>query len=220
MLNFLENHDEQRIASDFFAGSATKGIPGMIVAATMNTNPVMIYFGQELGERGMDKEGFSGMDGRTTIFDYWSVDSIRNWRNNGAFGTTKLTEEQNSLRKFYLQLIKVAREEECIHSGKFFDIMYANYENPAFNSTKQYTFLRSSGNEFILVVANFDSYNADISVHIPEEAFYYTGIDPQKVKSAKELLSKKNFKLNTNWNKSLILSVEAYSGKIIKFSMD
>lgn len=101
-MNFLENHDEQRIASDFFAGDPTKGIPGMIVSATMNINPVMIYSGQELGERGMDKEGFSGQDGRTSIFDYWSVDSIRNWRNNGTFGNTGLTKEQISLRKFYI----------------------------------------------------------------------------------------------------------------------
>lgn len=84
MLNFLENHDEQRIASDYFAGNGSKAIPAMIVSACMNTNPVMIYFGQELGEHGMDTEGFSGRDGRTTIFDYWSVDSIRRWRNGAS----------------------------------------------------------------------------------------------------------------------------------------
>lgn len=89
MLNFLENHDEQRVASDFFAGDARPGIPGMIVSAAMNTNPVMIYSGQELGERGMDAEGFSGRDGRTTIFDYWSVESLRNWNNNGLFDGAK-----------------------------------------------------------------------------------------------------------------------------------
>ena len=61
MLNFLENHDEQRIASDYFAGNGSKAIPAMIVSACMNTNPVMIYFGQELGEHGMDTEGFSGV---------------------------------------------------------------------------------------------------------------------------------------------------------------
>ena len=70
MLNFLENHDEQRIASDFFAGDARKALPALVVSACMNTNPMMVYFGQELGERGMDCEGFSGQDGRTTIFDY------------------------------------------------------------------------------------------------------------------------------------------------------
>ena len=76
MLYFLENHDEQRVASGFFAGSGSKGIPGLVVSALLQQNPLMIYAGQEFGERGMDKEGFSGHDGRTTIFDYWSVDTL------------------------------------------------------------------------------------------------------------------------------------------------
>lgn len=101
MLNFLENHDEQRVASYFFAGDPRPGIPGMILSATMNTNPVMIYSGQELGEPGMDEEGFSGCDGRTTIFDYWSVESLRNWINDGTFDGGKLTSEQRLLRTKY-----------------------------------------------------------------------------------------------------------------------
>ncbi len=220
MLNFLENHDEQRIASDFFAGDAFKAIPGMIVAATMNTNPLMIYFGQELGERGMNKEGFSGQDGRTTIFDYWSIDSIRNWRNEGKFGTSKLNEQQVDLRKFYLQLIKIAKEEECIASGKFYDLMYANYENPEFDSTKQFAFLRSNDREFILVVTNFDSQLKEISVLIPEDAFKYIGIEPEQIKGAKELFSKKKVTLSSRWDKAMFVPLEANSGKIIKFSMD
>ncbi|NDV79199.1 alpha-amylase family glycosyl hydrolase [Dysgonomonas sp. 511] len=220
MLNFLENHDEQRIASDFFAGDAAKAMPGMIVAATMNVNPVMVYFGQELGERGMDKEGFSGVDGRTTIFDYWSVDTIRNWRNGGAFGASGLTKEQAELRKFYIRLIEIAKEEEAINSGKFFDLMYANYENPHFDSTKQYAFLRSSKKEFILVVANFDSQVVDITVQIPENAYEYIDINPMRMKTAKELLAKKNFTLKGDWSKALQITMEANSGKIIKFSLD
>ncbi|MFT4221560.1 alpha-amylase family glycosyl hydrolase [Dysgonomonas sp.] len=220
MLNFLENHDEQRIASDFFAGDATKGIPGMIVSATMNINPVMIYSGQELGERGMDKEGFSGQDGRTSIFDYWSVDSIRNWRNNGAFGNAGLTKEQISLRKLYAQLIQISKEEEAINSGKFFDLMYANYENMEFDSTKQYAFLRSGKKDFILVVSNFDSKPVDIKVHIPVAAFDFMGVNPYKIKKATELFSKKNFTLDTEWNKVLNINLDKHSGKIIKFSID
>lgn len=220
MVNFLENHDEQRIASEFFAGDAMKAIPGMIVSATMNINPVMIYFGQELGEKGMDKEGFSGKDGRTTIFDYWSVESVRNWRNNGSFGNSKLTEEQISLRKFYTQLINIAKEEESINSGKFFDLMYANYDNPEFNSTKQYAFLRSGKKEFCLIVTNFDSQPVDISLHIPSAAFEFIGIDPQKIKKATELFSKKNFVLSSRWDRTLYINLNGFSGKIIKFSID
>ena len=76
MLYFLENHDEQRIASDFFCGSAERSLPAFMVCAWLHSNPVMLYAGQEFGERGMDAEGFSGLDGRTTIFDYWAVKSV------------------------------------------------------------------------------------------------------------------------------------------------
>lgn len=219
MLNFLENHDEQRIASDFFAGNAMKGVPGMIVAATMNTNPVMIYSGQELGERGMDKEGFSGVDGRTTIFDYWSVDSIRKWRNDGKYGNAGLTEEQINLRKLYTQLIHIASEEDAIINGHFYDLMYANYNNDKFDSTKQYAFLRSGKKEFILVLANFDIKPVDISVYIPTDAFEYIGIDPLKITKATELFSKKSITFNVELDQYLDLNINAHSGKIIKFSI-
>ena len=83
MLRFMENHDEQRIASDFFAGDPWLAVPGMIVTATLSTGPVMIYSGQEVGEPGHGTEGFSGDDGRTTIFDYWGVPEHQKWLNNG-----------------------------------------------------------------------------------------------------------------------------------------
>ena len=219
MLNFLENHDEQRIASDFFAGDAFKAIPGMIVATTMNINPVMVYFGQELGEPGMDKEGFSGIDGRTTIFDYWSVNSVRNWRNKGTFGNKGLNADQIKLRKFYTQLIQIARSEESIKSGKFFDLMYANYNNPEFDPTRQYAYLRSDKKEFVLVIVNFDSRKVNLSVQIPYHAFEYMGIEPQRIKKAKELFSRRDFVLSSRWDKMLFIDIDEYSGKIIKFSI-
>lgn len=91
----------------------------MIVSAAMNTNPVMIYSGQELGERGMDAEGFSGRDGRTTIFDYWSVESLRNWNNNGLFDGAKLTPAERSLREMYAKLLNVVRSEPVIVEERF-----------------------------------------------------------------------------------------------------
>jgi len=219
MLNFLENHDEQRIASDFFASDPTKAIPGMIVSATMSTCPVMIYAGQELGERGMDKEGFSGLDGRTTIFDYWSVESIRNWRNDGKFGTSKLTKEQIKLRKQYIQLLQICNEEKAISEGNFFDLMYINYENPEFDSTKIYAFLRSYKKESILILTNFSDEAQNISVNIPDDAYAYMQISPEKIKSAKDLISGKEIKIDYEWINSLRVDLTPYSGKIIKFSL-
>lgn len=177
----------------------------------------MIYFGQELGERGMDKEGFSGLDGRTTIFDYWSVETVRQWRNNGLFGNEGLSPDQKKLRDFYIKLIKIAQEDSCINSGKFFDLMYANYENPKFDSTKQYAFLRSDEKEFTLIIANFASQRGEISVRIPDEAYSYMGINPLNIKQAKELFSNKKITLKTGWNETLSVELEPCSGKIIKF---
>jgi hypothetical protein len=39
MLHFLDNHDEQRLASPEFAGSAIKGKPMMVISATISTSP-------------------------------------------------------------------------------------------------------------------------------------------------------------------------------------
>ena len=123
MLNFLENHDEQRIASQFFAGNAEKGKPALLVSALMRSNPMMIYFGQELGEKGMDEEGFSGKDGRTTIFDYWTVDLIRRWRNGGKFDGALLSKEEKDLQSYYTKVLNICNKEKAISEGSFFDIM-------------------------------------------------------------------------------------------------
>lgn len=165
MLNFLENHDEQRIASDFFAGDARKGRPMMLVSALMNTNPMMIYFGQELGERGMDSEGFSGEDGRTTIFDYWTVDTIRRWRNSGKFDGALLTKDEKELRSFYAQILKLAEEEPAFSQGMFWDLMYVNG-----HLDRQYAFLRSDMQKTYLVVANFSDETVSTDIRIPAEA--------------------------------------------------
>ena len=115
MLYFLENHDEQRIASGFFCGDGRCAEPAMIVAALLNRCPVMIYSGQELGERGMDMEGFSGMDGRTTIFDYWGIKSLQAWTNKGKFDGGKLSDAQRELREFYQRLLTIARDDKAFH---------------------------------------------------------------------------------------------------------
>ena len=109
MLYFLENHDEQRIASDFFCGSAMKAIPAAAMSLFFQKNPFMLYSGQEFGEKGMDKEGFSGRDGRTTIFDYWSPSTLTHAYQDSADET--LTPEQKYLAATYRQLLRLANEE-------------------------------------------------------------------------------------------------------------
>lgn len=116
----------------------------------MNTNPMMIYFGQEFGELGMDSEGFSGRDGRTTIFDYWSVDTIRRWRNGGKFDGKMLTEDQKHIYSIYQRILTLCNKEKAITEGEFFDLMYANTNGWRFNEHKQYTFLRKAGKRVIV----------------------------------------------------------------------
>ncbi len=218
MLNFLENHDEQRVASDFFAGDARPGIPGMIVSAAMNTNPVMIYCGQELGERGMDMEGFSGRDGRTTIFDYWSIESLRNWNNNGHFDGAKLTPAQRSLRGMYAKLLNVVRSEPVIVEGAFYDLMYANSNNPYFNSNRQYTFLRKWKNEVLLVVVNFDRADQCVWVNIPEEAFKALDFEDNKPAKLTDLLTGETTISTLTDAYPYQVKLPAYSGKMLKFT--
>jgi len=176
MLNFLENHDEQRIGSGFFSGNGMYAQPAMIVAATLTQAPVMIYFGQELGELGMDSEGFSGLDGRTTIFDYWGVKTVQNWMNNGAFDGGKLTDEQKELRAFYQKLLNITLNEKAITDGVMFDLEFANFDNPKFNTHEQYAYFRKHENELLLFVLNFDDKHLDTEVCFPPEAFQYLGL--------------------------------------------
>lgn len=218
MLNFLENHDEQRIASDFFAGDARKGIAGMIVATTMNSNPVMIYSGQELGEPGMDNEGFSGCDGRTTIFDYWSVKTIRNWVNGGKFDNEKLSAEQIALRSQYATLLNLIKKEPVIRKGSFYDLMYANPSNQYFNSRTQYTFLRKYKNEVLLVVANFGPSVQKARINIPADAFHALGFEDNKPAMVTDLLTGQTGMgtLTEVWPYQL--NLPAHGGRILKFT--
>lgn len=217
MLNFLENHDEQRIASDFFAGEPGPGIPGMIVSAVMNTNPVMIYSGQELGERGMDEEGFSGCDGRTTIFDYWSLESLRNWNNGWRFDGGKLSKEQKTLRETYRKLLNITLEEPVISQGIFYDLMYANAANPYFNTHRQYTFMRKYKEEVLLVVVNFDKADQTVWVQIPPEAFKILGFKDNKAARLTDLMTGATTIGTLTDACPYQVTLPAYSGKLLKF---
>lgn len=219
MLNFLENHDEQRIASEYFAGDPRKALPALIVSATMNTNPMMIYFGQELGEQGMDSEGFSGRDGRTTIFDYWSVDTIRMWRNGGKFDGKFLTREQQELRNFYARLLTLCNSEAAIREGSFFDLTYANINGWRFNEHRQYAYLRKADNELLLIVVNFAPHPVDVAINLPSHAFDCLQIPSMEVCRATDLLTDTTEVLSFQPYKATEVKLSGYSGKILRISL-
>lgn len=214
MLYFLENHDEQRIASGFFCGDGTCAEPAMIVAATLNQCAVMVYMGQELGERGMDMEGFSGIDGRTTIFDYWGIKSIQAWANKGQYDGANLSEEQRDLRLFYQRLLTIARDNKAVQKGLMYDITYAQGEG--FNKHEQYAFIRHWEDETLLVIINFHDREQHMRVRIPNDAFVYLGIDETKNSQATDLLRGEQWSIPFNTSDAIELTLPAWRGVILK----
>jgi glycosidase len=168
MLRFMENHDEQRIASEFFAGNAWLAVPGMIVSATLSTGPVMIYFGQEVGEPASGTEGFSLADGRTTIFDYWGVPEHQKWLNNGQFDGGGLSDDQKKLRGFYSILLNAAGNNEAFSTGKFYELLLANQHRGGFDE-KIYCYLRYTDQQRILVIVNFNRSPRQLNVLLPDD---------------------------------------------------
>ena len=204
MLYFLENHDEQRIASDFFAADGRKGVPAMIASVLMQQNPFMLYAGEEYGERGMDREGFSGNDGRTTIFDYWSVDTLC------RAAQKKLTADEQQLFDIHKKTMLIARKEKAVSDGAFFDLMYVNG-----HLQRQYAFLRKADNDLLLVVANFDDQDVDIDVNLPAHAFDYLKIK-ECTAMATDLLTKDKQSMMLRPDGAVRMNVGARSARVWK----
>lgn len=212
MLYFLENHDEQRLASDFLSGNAYKALPAVVVSALLYNNPFMLYAGQEFGERGMDNEGFSGLDGRTTIFDYWTVASLY----NGYVNRRKLTSDEKRLEKAYSAIINIAKNEKAVSEGMFFDLMYVNPKSDIFDSHRQYAFLRKADNDVLLVVVNFSDSDVTCGVNIPRHAFDYMQMAEKSV-NATDLLTGDTVMLPLKADSAVELNIPAYGARIYKF---
>ena len=187
MLNFLENHDEQRFASEFFGKSAMNTLAPLYVSLYLNTAPFMIYFGEEVGEKGMDEEGFSGRDGRTTIFDWWSVASVRRLRKmigSGSYRTLDAGEvEKSGLERGEAELFcrfaeatRFAASDSAIQKGTTYDLCYCNYASEGFDKNRHFIFLRDHDDHTVLVAANFSNQKAHMKITIPDHAFEWMGI--------------------------------------------
>lgn len=168
MLHFLENHDEQRIASPGFAGDAQKGKPAMVVSATISTSPTMIYFGQEVGEPGAEDAGF-GKPTRTSIFDYIGVPHHQRWMNDKKFDGGQLSEEEKSLRDFYKRLLNFTIASNAL-MGDYADIHYYNREHTENYDHRVLSFVRWSEDEKLIVISNFDAHKEySFELKIPNE---------------------------------------------------
>ena len=171
MLHFLENHDEQRIASPAFAGDAKKAMPAMVVSATISRSPTMLYFGQEVGEPG-DKDAGYGRATRTTIFDYWGVPAHQRWMNGGKFDGGGLKSNEQALRNFYADILNFSAQHPAMQGG-YQEVHTANRQQTKGYDEKLYAFVRwqtgvdMSSAEKLIVVSNFSAnkkYTVDLLV--------------------------------------------------------
>ncbi len=155
MVHFLENHDEQRIASSGFAGDADKGRPAMVVSTTISTSPTMLYFGQEVGEPG-DRNAGHGSETRTTIYDYWGVPNHVRWMNEGTFDGAKLNHKEKELREFYKNLLNFTLNSQAL-TGEYHEIHSFNIAHTEWYNDRVFSFVRWKESDRLIIVANFDS---------------------------------------------------------------
>lgn len=214
MLRFMENHDEQRIASTDFVVNPWLAVPGMIVTATLNTGPVMVYFGQEVGEPATVAEGFSGADGRTTIFDYWGVPEFQKWVNNGKYDGGQLSEQQQHLRQFYSNLLTTVKTSDALSNGKFYELMVANEHNTGFN-TRLYMYMRYTDKERVLVVVNFNRSEQHVNVKLPADLLEQLHLSGAV--NVKDLLTGKDFHTGSI-EQGFDLALPASSGVMLKIN--
>ncbi len=223
MLNFLENHDEQRIASDFNIGDPFKAVPELVVSLMLNRAPFMLYFGQETGERGMLAEGFSGIDGRTSIFDYCAAPSVVRFLKNS------LTGEEKELYAVYKKLFSVAMGERAIKSGDTYDLEYANMDNPGFNPGTQFAFARRSRKsvkniaapeELILIAVDFSQPSGGkVKVNLPGHIFDFWNIKQGVEYLCRNLLSGEDFNVSLNPGICFEIPLDKYGAGIIKVNL-
>lgn len=173
MLYFLENHDEQRIASDYFLGDAERSRAGAMLMMLMGKGGSMVYFGQELGERGMDAEGFSGQDGRTTIFDYWGIPLLQKFVGKHTYDGAKLPTEAKRLREWYGKLMKTVAKHDALAYGDMYDLMWN--QGIFVDATKIYAFLRYDGKERFMIVLNFSGEKQHTYIKIGADAWKLMG---------------------------------------------
>jgi glycosidase len=167
MIHFLENHDEQRIASPEFAGNAQKGKPAMVVSTTISTSPTLVYFGQEFGEPGAEDTGF-GKPSRTSIFDYVGVPTLQRWVNNKQFDGGQSTDAEKDLRDFYKRLLNFTIQSSAL-MGKYQEIHNHNRNVTEGYDHRLLSFARWSDEEQLIIISNFDTEKSyEIELKIPE----------------------------------------------------
>ena len=219
MLNFLENHDEVRFASKSFADDAMRVVPYLVTSTMISKGPVLIYYGQELGEKGAYNEGFAGYNDRTTIFDYWSMDVMRRWYNHGKCNGDKLSQHEKWLRNLYGKVLNLCNNNAPLREGAFFDLMYVNLRQEGFDPHSHFAFIRYTKSEAVIVVVNFsrDAETA-IKINIPGEAFEIIGL-PKGEFTVAELLWGKSQRVFISPVMPLTVNVKASDAVVLPIKL-
>jgi glycosidase len=221
MLRFLENHDEQRIATPEFAYEAKRAIPAMMLSATIHQGPIMTYFGQEFGENNTAASGFSGDDARTTIFDYWNVPSIQRWRGKSAYSGSSLLLKEKELQKEYKKILKLAISHPAIAKGEFYDLMWANEQNHLFYHNYIYAYFRNYKDKTLLFILNFSNKQLEQRVIFPAHALEFAAKDTTKLteKLFKSIFTKETIKIPHYElvQQGLAVQIEPWYYKVFEF---
>lgn len=218
MLNFLENHDEVRYGSEEYAGDPLSVLPPLVVSSMISKGPFMIYYGQELGESAKDNEGFAGDNHRTTIFDYWSCDVIRRWWNKGRPTLKNLNAQERWLRRLYSRVLNLCNSSEAIREGAFFDLMYANLNNPGFDPHRQFSFLRYTEREKLLIAVNFDYKPVVLDTLMPGLAVDMAGLS-EGVQTATDLLTDSKVALTLERDRKTRISLGARGAAVLRLPL-
>jgi glycosidase len=214
MVHFLENHDEQRIASPFFATDPWKAIPGLVVSATIDKAPIMVYFGQEVGEPGAGVKGFGWEDGRTTIYDYWGVPEHQKWVNGGKYDGGGLSDEQKALRQTYSDILILSTENKAISQGDYLDL--TEYNRWANNfSNKIHAFVRVSGDERLVIVSGFASTVEHVKIQLTDEVINKMQLKKEEAYIARDLL-RSGTEVGISNSFSFELDMQPYTSIILK----
>jgi len=211
MLHFLENHDEERIASSNFTGDAARGKPAMVVSALISQSPILIYFGQEVGEQGDENDAMFNvpMKMRTTQYDYWGVSAHQRWMNNGAFDGGQLDDVEKDLRDFYARLLNFSASNPALQ-GEFAEVPLDN--------DKLFAFARWLDEERLIVVSNFDAANShEQMVEIPADIIATWRLADGRYALNEQLYGENNSNLVVDGGKAhLTVKLEPLESVVIK----
>lgn len=174
MLNFLENHDEQRIASRWFAGSADAVWGALAFDMLFNDASFMLYAGQEVGE-----DASEGHEGRTSIFNWCRPEGLSALGGYVQEGMV-LTQARKDLLTRYRELLALARQPVFM-TGRCWDLCYCNLQAPGFDPDRHFAFVRFDDDCAWLVLCNMSAARASVVLNIPEDLAAEASLDEREV---------------------------------------